>query len=199
MIKAIIFDNFGVLVGSNEENVFPAIRLALKNETLSQKFKKVYLAKMDQTDLGKISADDFFELIAQKIGIPGEGLRFRKIAYSSFQERAGMLGLARRIKNDYELAIITDAPKIFREYAKNWPVVAEFEPQKIFISSEIGMTKKNPKLFEYVLKKLNLNPGEAIFIDDNEDNIRVANSVGINTIRFETPEKLKKELKSLLK
>lgn len=58
-----------------------------------------------------------------------------------------------------------------------------------FIANEIGCTKKDPEYFEFVLKQLGSlvkNPSEVLFIDDGENNVENAKSVGIEAVLFRT-------------
>ena len=64
-------------------------------------------------------------------------------------------------------------------------------------SFEIGSTKPSKKNYEELLKKYNLNDLETVFIDDNLENVKMANSLGIKGIQFTTLEDLKKILKTL--
>jgi len=61
-------------------------------------------------------------------------------------------------------------------------------------SFEVGCCKSDKKSFVLMFKKLGENSEDCLFIDDNENNISVAKSVGLNVIQFENPEQLKKEL-----
>lgn len=60
-----------------------------------------------------------------------------------------------------------------------WELFDEF-----ILSHEIHMTKPDPKVFEYALKKAGCKPEEIIFIDDDFNNVRSAQVLGINSIRF---------------
>jgi epoxide hydrolase-like predicted phosphatase len=59
-----------------------------------------------------------------------------------------------------------------------------------------GIRKPEKGIYEITLIRLGVKPKEAIFIDDKRDNVNGAEKIGINTILFESPEQLKKELSS---
>jgi HAD superfamily hydrolase (TIGR01509 family) len=63
-----------------------------------------------------------------------------------------------------------------------------------FLSYKLGMQKPSKAIFNYTLKKLKVKPGEALFIDDKEANLRVARELGINCIQFNNNAQLKNEL-----
>lgn len=65
------------------------------------------------------------------------------------------------------------------------------------ISYRIGLIKPDPKIYEYILEKFDIKPEEAVFIDDNADNIEAAKKFGINTILFTGKEEADRQLKKL--
>lgn len=58
-------------------------------------------------------------------------------------------------------------------------------------SFEIGSTKPNKKNYEELLKRYNLVAEETIFIDDNYENIKAANTFGIKAVQFTNLEEVK--------
>ena len=65
----------------------------------------------------------------------------------------------------------------------------------LVFSGPIGLTKPNREIFEYLLKKYQLNAEECIFIDDTLRNIQGAEALGFQTYLFDgDAEKLRKTL-----
>jgi len=62
-------------------------------------------------------------------------------------------------------------------------------------SHEEGIRKPNPAIYKIVLKKAEVKPEEAVFIDDKPHFLTPAKEIGMLTFLFETPEKLREELK----
>jgi 2-haloacid dehalogenase len=58
------------------------------------------------------------------------------------------------------------------------------------------MRKPFPQFYHILLDRYNLNPREAVFIDDNLRNVHAATNVGIEAIHFLSPELLRSELKT---
>ena len=54
----------------------------------------------------------------------------------------------------------------------------------IVISSRIGKVKPEIQIYEHLLNLYELKPAETIFIDDMQENLDAAASLGIQTIRF---------------
>ena len=67
----------------------------------------------------------------------------------------------------------------------------------IVISGHEGVIKPDPRIFQILLKRHRIEPGDAVYIDDNPRNAEVANSLGIHGIHFTQPDKLRRELEGL--
>ncbi|MDO4343837.1 MAG: HAD family phosphatase [Eubacteriales bacterium] len=64
-------------------------------------------------------------------------------------------------------------------------------------SYKVKMVKPNPWIFAELFRRYDINPAEAVFLDDNADNIEAAKSMGLSTIHFTDYDKACKELKKL--
>jgi 2-haloacid dehalogenase len=62
------------------------------------------------------------------------------------------------------------------------------------VSGEEKMRKPFPEFYNLLLDRYKLNAEEVLFIDDNLRNIKAAEALGIRSIHFESPEKLRAEL-----
>lgn len=65
----------------------------------------------------------------------------------------------------------------------------------IVVSGQVGALKPYPEIYEYILKKYGLDPKKSLFIDDQQENIIGANSVGIPCIHHHNPWQLRRDLK----
>ena len=54
--------------------------------------------------------------------------------------------------------------------------------------------KPDSRIFQALLERIGRSAGECVFIDDSEENITTARSLGFETIRFESPEQLRSAL-----
>lgn len=71
--------------------------------------------------------------------------------------------------------------------------------QEIFVSSEIGCEKKNPRYWDYVLADLRrrwpeLQPEQVLFFDDSPDSLHGAIQAGINAQLYQGVEHVKSTL-----
>jgi putative hydrolase of the HAD superfamily len=88
------------------------------------------------------------------------------------------------LKNSgFKLYVLSNMPYHFIEREYKFPIFKEFDG--IVYSAPIKLLKPNPKIYEYILNKFNLNAQECLFIDDIETNLTAAARFGIHTFHFE--------------
>ncbi len=66
--------------------------------------------------------------------------------------------------------------------------------QGILVSGEEKLIKPDPRIYERMLDRFNIDPADAIFIDDRKKNVVAASNLGIHGIHFSTSEKLRADL-----
>jgi 2-haloacid dehalogenase len=64
----------------------------------------------------------------------------------------------------------------------------------IVVSGVEKIRKPAPEFYQLLLDRYNVDPQEALFIDDNLRNVLAAEKMGITSIHFTSPEQLKEEL-----
>lgn len=61
-------------------------------------------------------------------------------------------------------------------------------------SCELAIAKPDPAIYSFTCTELAVEPQEAIFIDDNGNNIEAAQKFGLHAVQFHTVEQLRQEL-----
>ena len=67
----------------------------------------------------------------------------------------------------------------------------------IVVSGDEKLIKPDPKLYDVLLNRFNIQANESLFIDDNEQNIVTARKMGFHTIHFIEGVDLEKEIKEM--
>ncbi len=62
------------------------------------------------------------------------------------------------------------------------------------VSGEEGVVKPDPRIFEILIERTNLEPERALFIDDSKRNVEAAASLGFETHHFTHAERLRADL-----
>ncbi len=64
----------------------------------------------------------------------------------------------------------------------------------ILVSGEEYLKKPDPKIYQLLLDRYQINPHTSIFIDDSERNVKGAQALGIHAIHFQHPGQLQRDL-----
>jgi HAD superfamily hydrolase (TIGR01549 family) len=186
VIKAIFFDYDGVLTtdktGSLTTNRYLSRIANVEYETV----RNVFSEYNHDLLVGKITHREIWEAACEAM--------HREIDFSlleqAFLSTAAndlMFALARRLKPNYALGIITDNKKDRIDcLRRHQGLDALFNP--IIVSAEFGSGKDNAAVFEYALRCLDTRPEECVFIDNNPDNLTVPKALGMGVI-FHDDEK----------
>ena len=105
----------------------------------------------------------------------------------------GMLELLDSIPQRFRRAILSNTN------ALHWPRISgqfgfESRFERIFSSHLLGLAKPDPAIYLKVLDELQVSPDAVLFLDDNEQNIRSAASVGMEGVRVEGPGQVSQAL-----
>lgn len=68
----------------------------------------------------------------------------------------------------------------------------------IVVSGVEKVVKPDRRIYEILLERYSLKPGECVFIDDNQDNVDMAKVLGINAVRFDNIGNVKEYLETFL-
>ena len=92
----------------------------------------------------------------------------------------------------FRLAVLSNFTPDLNEYLEKYKISHFFE--RVFISAVLRMKKPDPAIYRHALKEMNILPRESLFIDDKEENIAVAQNLGMRGIMFGDTEKSIKEI-----
>ena len=95
-----------------------------------------------------------------------------------------------KLKEKYKLILLTDNWPCVIPYLKDNNLDVYFE--KVYVSSIYKCVKKDGIFFDYPIKDFNINPKEALFIDDAEENLSAAVTRGLDVLLMDRDNKIKK-------
>lgn len=200
MIKTIIFDIGNVLVHFGWREVFQ--EFGLEGEEL-ERFADATVRHQAWVDLdeGIITTEEAKEAYAKEVP------EYREYIDRIYQEMDKML-----VQYDYAIPWIKELKERgYRIYIlSNWSKPAydacqntalSFLPlvDGVVFSYRELMIKPNKKIYELICNRYDINPAEAVFLDDTEKNIIAARDYGLHGIHFKSYEQGKAELEELLK
>ena len=108
----------------------------------------------------------------------------------------GTVALLHKLKTRYKIYGLTNwsAETISIAY-RRFPFFKEFDG--IVVSGQEKMIKPDKEIFYLLFNRYHLKPDHSIFIDDNMNNIKAAEEIGLYAIHFESASQLKTKLSSL--
>lgn len=193
--KCVLFDIGGVLVDWHMSWITSEIskRFDIKEDLIILAFDK-YLPKLDS---GKINESDFWQNIATDtesdlLKNNNESLwdtYFRKNAIPKPDVKKLSIDLK---NNGFTIGIISNIEKVTHGVVDDWDMLSHFEHK--FMSYQIGFSKPDPRIYEYVIDKLSYSPDELLFIDDKPSNVESAKNCGIESIHFTNFDNLQSSL-----
>ena len=185
MYKAIIFDFFDV-IRTDAYKAWLDLH-GLKREGV---FKDV----VEEMDHGHIKLEQFLQRLSDITGQTPEEI-FKEMEDGALLDHE-VLRIAEMLRINYKVALLSNAPSDFlRSLLREHDLEKYFD--EIVISSEVGLIKPNAEIFQLILTRLDVAPHEAIFIDDNENNTKGAEAVGIKSVLFTDSANLMNSLKEL--
>lgn len=101
---------------------------------------------------------------------------------------------AMEASGDYRLLALTNwSAELFPWARENFDFLSIFED--IMVSGEVKMKKPNPDIFLHLADTYDLGDfSGCLFIDDSVRNCKTARELGLDSIRFENPEQLRRDL-----
>ncbi|KYK28100.1 hypothetical protein AYK20_01690 [Thermoplasmatales archaeon SG8-52-1] len=192
MIKAIIFDWGGVLIESPSKGIISYCANYLKVDV--KEFDRVYQKYKQDFQMGKISENEFWNRVSLDLGIQKPPIHslWKDAFIASYIEKKDIFNIVSNLrKNGYKIGILsnTEMPATRFFYEQNYNLF-----DNIVFSCNVGVKKPDSQIYKIILKKLHIQPKEAVIIDDREENIVGANNVGMNAILFINKNQLLKTL-----
>lgn len=199
-IKAIIFDYGGVIntiPDAQGMHIFDVICHELSLDI--DEVKALYFANNHRNNIGNWTHKQTLLYVIEKLA-PEKKEQAGQVIDDFLNKcttNQELLGYIQKIKSmGYTVALLSNYNSVLRErIAENG--VAEIFGDNVFISTEIGYQKPDPKIFEYTFKNLGINPEDAIFIDDSLKSLSTAESIGYHPIQFTGNQKLLEYLREL--
>lgn len=139
----------------------------------------------------------YYTAIFEKIGYDISEKKIEEIVYNFAYEcdkyniYDGVKEELEMLSKKYTLIMLSDNWPCGNRMLKKAGIYDYFE--KIYFSSYYGVRKKDKVFFDYPIKDFNIKNKQAIFVDDNEDLLKIAEEKGFIAKRM---NREKKEMKS---
>jgi len=173
-MKTVIFDMYGVIVKDPEGGLMPFINRTFPLLT----HEDVYLHWMKGNVGGMLSLDFF-----KNIGFEGDLSIIETEYLNTIEIDESFCKIAGILCKYYRLALLSN------DFAE-WGVFLreKFKINELFdviiVSGDVKMKKPEPQIFNLMLSKLAQPASDCIYVDDRRTNLDIAQSLGMDTILF---------------
>lgn len=197
VIRAVIFDVGGVLIRTPDRSS----RLAWEKRlglTEWESEEIVFSGEMaTKAQLGDVSHAALWDWIRQRLALSDEQFSdFRRDFWRGDILDTGLVDYIRALKPVYQTAIISNATDTLRRSLKEtYPIADAFD--LIVVSAEERVMKPDHEIYLRTLRRLGRSAQEAVFIDDNRENVAAARDVGMAGVLFRPTIDLPVELAKL--
>jgi putative hydrolase of the HAD superfamily len=198
LIKAVIFDYGLVLSGPRAQW---AIDAALELTGLDfERFEELYWKFRGAYDDGTLNGAAYWrqsledarvpvtsEQVAKLVQLDGAMWCTQNDALVAWQQRLRAVGVKTAI-----LSNMGDAVRGAIERECSWVHAIDLR----IWSYEFGCTKPDARIYQHTLNRLGVEPEQALFLDDREENVSAARRCGMHALAFSTVPQLRGDLRA---
>jgi putative hydrolase of the HAD superfamily len=189
VIRAVLFDVGGVIITSPFESF---ARYEAANGLPDGFIRKLNSTNPDTNAWAHLERNDmsferFCELFEAEAHAAGGELKARDVMELLAGEiRPAMLEAVRRCHERLKTAMVTNNWRAEDEGGRLDSLLPLFDV--VIESSKAGVRKPDPRFYELACEQLEIEPAEAVFLDDLGINLKPARAMGMTTIKVTDPD-----------
>lgn len=189
MIRAVIFDCFGVLEVDASHYFFE--HTVPNHDALMPQLLDLNKA----VDLGLVTRHEWLEHVAEVVNMTPAAVAAGVDA--AHRRNTALVEYAQTLRSDYKLGLCSNiGPGGLDERFSPTEQAALFDV--VVCSGDVGVAKPDERIYQVVADQLGVQANECVMIDDSEDNCRGAEAAGMYSIVYQSNGQLKRNLVALL-
>lgn len=182
-IKAVLFDFGGVIAEEGFREGLLAI--GRKNGLDPAQFLRTADDLVHSTEYvtGRTDESAYWEAVRLQTHVSGTDEELRQEVLRRFVLRPGILASVQGLRSQNIItAVLSDQTNWLDEIDQRTPFLHHFD--LVFNSYYTGMSKREALIFDIVCAAMDIQPAEALFIDDNPENVKRASERGLAVITY---------------
>ena len=194
-IKAVIFDWGGVLIDDPAPGLMKYCAEHLRVTT--QDYIKAHSLFQDDFQKGVITEQAFWKNICEclNVALPKSQSLWADAFAHVYSPKTEVFNLVKTLKAlGYKTGFLSNTEMASHDFFQKQNY--DMFDMTLFSCCE-KLIKPSEEIYQIAVKKLKVEPAQAIFIDDKADYIEGAKKAGLNTILFKIAEQVKEQLISL--
>jgi HAD superfamily hydrolase (TIGR01509 family) len=139
---------------------------------------------------------EYSEVIRSELGLEMDDDEFRGVFTSVLTPYEPMFDIVRSLAPRFKLGCCSNTSGAhWDEIRATVPVTDLFGPK--VLSFEVGSMKPDHRIYRDLISACAVEPGQIVFIDDNQKNVESAIATGIRALQFTTIKQLESDLHDL--
>ncbi|WP_152082867.1 glucose-1-phosphatase [Enterobacter oligotrophicus] len=138
-----------------------------------------------QHERGEISDEEFAERLCHEMDLPLSYEQFSHGWQAVFVAiRPEVTDIMQKLREQgHRVVVLSNTNRLHTTFWPDEYPEIKAAADKIYLSQEMGMRKPEARIYQAVLQAEGFSAADAVFFDDNADNIEGANQLGITSIR----------------
>ena len=186
MIRNIVFDFVGVITDIDFKKIFNELSFKEKIKALrlyvACKHGKKARAAFDAYQTGELTTDQL-NTIAETYFPTCKGLinKLSNAVIENAYVNKNVLSLIDQLRKDgFKVFLLSNSTPETEKLIETNGLREHFDD--LILSTEIGLLKPDPSIFNYVTNAHNISPVDTFFVDDTEENLETATRLGFKII-----------------
>lgn len=183
-IRAVVWDLGGVILRTMDWSLRSQWedRLGLPRMQLTRLVFESDVSR--RATIGQATDNNVWQSVADALNLdPSARDQLRRDYFARDQIDSTLMEFIRKLRSRVRVGMITNAWPDVRRYLENEFKIADaFDP--LIVSAEVGLAKPDPRIYQLALERLGVQPAEAVFVDDFEDNVAGARWAGMQAVHF---------------
>ena len=196
MIKAVIFDYGGVILKSPHCIGLIARAYKVSKEVMAKKMRPL----LDVFQKGVITENKFWQKLSLSLrkSIPNKKDLWRECIKKDFHIYPEMARLVKKIREmRIKTLVLSNTIEPHIGVIKKHLGYKDFNT--VILSCRVGMRKPELSIYKLALKKLKVKPEDCIFIDDQNENLKLAKKLGMKVILAKNPKQIIRDVCKILR
>jgi epoxide hydrolase-like predicted phosphatase len=186
MVRAIVFDCFGVLTADSWHEFRQSLPHA--QQSIASETNRKYCA-------GELDKQSFVNAISGLTGYSSDYIE--QLVDHESEKNKPLLTYIEFLGQTYKIGLLSNV-------ASNWISDHFLTPDEqgyfdaMVLSFKIGLTKPDPRVYEVTCERLGVSPNETVMIDDIDRYVEAAKNIGMQGIVYRNLNQLKRDLTNCL-
>jgi putative hydrolase of the HAD superfamily len=185
VLRALILDYGGVLSQQQPRDWYQS--MAAELGVPEQAFRDAYWEHRPAYDSG-LPVEEYWRRVHETISRPYAPHRLDHLiesdlaSWTEYREEVWAMARTFREAGGQTAFLSNSGPEMMARIRADRHLESWFDA--VIASFEVGLAKPDPRIYALCLSRLAVSAGQALFVDDREDNVEAAAAVGLHTLHF---------------